>query len=127
MSYGVHGYGTREYGDSTRVLTEAAGGPPPSGDPIAGTDTLTFSGSATLTAAVAIASSGSAVVFAGSGTLSGYSTMMTDPSLDRLKFGGYATLSVEVAVVPPPSDVVYIKRVSPTMPTPTLDANGQPT
>jgi hypothetical protein len=130
MAYGVRQYGTREYGDGARVITDASpyGGGGGGGDDIAGTDTLTFGGTATLTAgATMMSSSGSAVILGGSGTLVGNVLATTETSVDRLTFGGYATLTAEVAVVPPPATAPFIKKVVVTMPAPTAFRKGRPT
>ena len=131
MAYGVRQYGVRQYGDGNRVITDA-GAPPPPTDDIAGTDTLTFSGSGTLNVGVAVSGTDT-LTFSGTGDGSSLGTFLLDTAPassvpgNRLVFTGYAMLTVEAAVVAPPSGTVYVKRVSPTMPAPVLDSRGRPT
>lgn len=127
MSYGVRGYGVREYGDGMRVITEVVGGGVPS-DNIAGTDTLTFGGSGTLGTSLR---GNDILTFGGTGVLAGAAMLVTADATsvpqNKVTFGGYAQLTAEVAVVAPPATLRNVKRVSPTMPTPVLDARGKPT
>lgn len=132
MAYGVRQYGVREYGDGARVITDAT---PYSGgggtDAIAAAEggDLTFGGSATLSIRRALSTS-APLVFSGSGVLAGLATLATadvaSTPTNKVAFSGYATLTIEVPIVAPPSSAYNMKRVSPTMPTPTLDARGHP-
>lgn len=126
MTYLARGYYARAYLDSSSLALDLSA-PPPAGDNIAGTDTLTFGGSATLTAAVAAASTGSAVIFGGSGVLTGLAALTAETTTEKLTFGGYATLTAEVAVVPPPATAPWIKKVTVNMPAPTTFRKGRPT
>lgn len=125
MSYGVREYGTREYGDGMRVITTAVGGGPPPGNDIAGTDTLTFSETGTLSTSLR---ANDTLTFTETATLKGGAFLiadMTSPEA-KVKFSLQGRLSVIVPPVTPPDGTVYIKRVSHTMPAPSLDANGRP-
>lgn len=134
MAYGVRQYGVREYGDGARVITDATpygGGGGGGTDPIAaaaGGD-LTFGGSGVLSIRRALATS-APLVFSGSALVSGLSVLATadvaSTPANKVVFSGYATLTIEVPVVAPPSSAYNMKRVSPIMPTPTLDARGHP-
>lgn len=131
MTYGVRQYGVREYGDGMRVITEPIGGGPPAVDEIAGTDTFTFGGSGTLNLLVGlVGSSVTPLTFSGSGVVVGTISMGTAPvesnAQNKISFRGSARLSLEVPVVAPPTTLVNVKRISPTMPTPSLDARGRP-
>lgn len=117
--------GTMGLGDNTaQAKSEAAA---PTGDALAGTDTLTFGGSATLTPGTTFISGADTLTFAGSGMLSGHTPMKTETTTEKLTFGGWATLTAEVATVAPPATLRNVKRISPTMPTPALDSRGRPT
>lgn len=125
MSYGVREYGVREYGDGMRVITTAVGGGGGT-NPIAGTDTLTFSESATLSTSLR---ANDTLTFTDTATVLGSVLMSSDAGNPEfaVRFRETARLSVIVPPVTPPDGTVYIKRVSHTMPAPTLDANGRPT
>ena len=125
MTYGVRTYGTREYGDGMRVITTAVGGGPPPGDAIAGTDTLTFSETGTLSTSLRATDT---LTFTETGNLKGGAFLVADMAHPQAKvrFTEYAQLSVIVPPVAPPDGTVYVRRVSHTMPAPNLDANGRP-
>lgn len=125
MTYGVRGYGVREYGDGMRVITEVVGGGPPPTDNIAGTDTLTFTESGTLSTSLR---ANDTLTFAETGNLKGGAFLASDMANPQanVRFTATARLSVIVPPVAPPDGTVYIKRVSHTMPAPNLDANGRP-
>lgn len=125
MAYGVRQYGVRQYGDGDRVITDATpygGGP---SDNIAGSDTVTFTETATLGTSMR---ANDTLTFAETGNVTAAVLLVADTAHpeSNVRFSGYARLSAEAAIVPPPADV-WVKRVSPTMPAPVLDARGRPT